>query len=149
VGMPSWTLRVLCDGFRREADAERRGRHSHGGPWERGIAVAWWCSARCVGFFTGDPGRAFFSPSRAPIPRVPDRLCLRRERAGGGRKDPLFIIGAVVRRVPGIPPARRAAGWESARSLAPGQPFSDRYPHPLAAVFPDPAHAITHATEIA
>ena len=38
VGMKSWTLCVLC--FRLPGDAERRGRHSHGGPWERGWFLA-------------------------------------------------------------------------------------------------------------
>jgi hypothetical protein len=61
--MPPGTL-CVPRGCGRGDDAERRRRHSHGGPWERVMLAAWWCSARSRTARPGpDPdGRAVQNP---------------------------------------------------------------------------------------
>jgi hypothetical protein len=71
VGMPSGTLCVRV--FRQPDDAERRGRHSHGGPWERVGSLA---LSRIVDFFREPAGPRW--PGKAcPLGGVLDALIMR------------------------------------------------------------------------
>jgi hypothetical protein len=81
VGMPSSTLRVGSSAGRGPGDAERPGRHSHGGPWERVDNSVLFQSERTLGsFFPGHnpPGAGARGLVELVFSRAPPVIAFRR-----------------------------------------------------------------------